>query len=50
MTDAKYAAVLKAVAARRICSQCGLDRGYQPSQQLGCCNICADHQQQGAVG
>jgi hypothetical protein len=49
MTDAKYAAVMKAVAARRVCSECGIDRGYQPSKLLGCCNVCAELQEQGAA-
>jgi hypothetical protein len=41
MTSAKWAAVWKACAARRICPECGEDRGYEPSRRLGACNDCA---------
>lgn len=42
MTPAKWAAVWKAIAARRICPDCGEDRGYEPSRRLGVCNDCAN--------
>lgn len=42
LTAAHAAAAAKATAARRICPECGHDRGYQPSRRLGCCNDCAD--------
>jgi len=41
VSAAHAAAAAKATAARRLCSGCGVDRGYQPSTRLGCCNDCA---------
>ncbi|ONK09268.1 hypothetical protein STBA_71230 [Streptomyces sp. MP131-18] len=40
MTPAKWAAVRKACAARRICPDCRRDVGYEPSRRLGACNDC----------
>lgn len=40
-TPAQRAAIDKAIAARRVCRGCGLDRGYQPAKRLGVCNECA---------
>jgi hypothetical protein len=41
VSAAHAAAAAKATAARRVCGRCGVDRGYQPSSRLGCCNECA---------
>jgi hypothetical protein len=40
VSAAHAAAAAKATAARRICPECGEDRGYQPSTRLGHCNVC----------
>ena len=42
MTPAKWQAVAKALAARRTCPGCGLDRGYTIPTSLGVCVTCAD--------
>ncbi|SCK47228.1 RRQRL motif-containing zinc-binding protein [Streptomyces sp. WMMB 322] len=42
MTPAKWAALAKANAARRICPTCGHDRGYVIPTSLGQCVRCAD--------
>ncbi|WP_148588846.1 RRQRL motif-containing zinc-binding protein [Streptomyces sp. WAC01526] len=42
MTPAKWAAVDAALAARRLCPACGLDRGYIIPTSLGVCVTCAD--------
>ncbi|GAA4522468.1 hypothetical protein GCM10023191_101730 [Actinoallomurus oryzae] len=40
-SPAQREAIAKAIAARRICRGCGVDRGYQPARRLGVCNDCA---------
>jgi hypothetical protein len=40
VTPAHAAAAARATAARRVCPECGVDRGYQPSRRLGHCNVC----------
>ncbi|MFI1498208.1 RRQRL motif-containing zinc-binding protein [Streptomyces platensis] len=42
MTSAKWEALAKANAARRLCPACGLDRGYTIPTSLGVCVSCAD--------
>ncbi|GGO55323.1 hypothetical protein GCM10012287_46350 [Streptomyces daqingensis] len=42
MTPGRWAALAKALAARRICPGCGLDRGYTIPTSLGTCVPCAD--------
>ncbi|KIZ17357.1 RRQRL motif-containing zinc-binding protein [Streptomyces natalensis] len=42
MTPAKWAALDKALAARRTCPSCGQDRGYTIPTSLGICVTCAD--------
>jgi hypothetical protein len=41
MTPAKWAALAKANAARRICPECGTDAGYVIPAALGMCVPCA---------
>ncbi|MFE1236695.1 RRQRL motif-containing zinc-binding protein [Streptomyces tendae] len=41
MTPAKWAALAKANAARRICPECRLDAGYVIPPTLGMCVACA---------
>ena len=41
-TAAQRAALAKALAARRTCPRCGIDRGYVLPRRLGCCLDCAD--------
>ena len=41
MTTARAAALEAALAARKTCKACGVNRGYVPSARLGCCNDCA---------
>ncbi|MEU7117086.1 RRQRL motif-containing zinc-binding protein [Streptomyces zaomyceticus] len=42
MTPARWAALAKANAARRICPVCGRDAGYRIPTSLGMCVPCAD--------
>jgi hypothetical protein len=42
MTPARWAALAKANAARRICPECGRDAGYRIPPSLGMCVPCAD--------
>ncbi|MFJ9416225.1 RRQRL motif-containing zinc-binding protein [Streptomyces sp. NPDC101227] len=42
MTPAKWAALAKANAARRLCPQCRRDAGYVIPTCLGMCVTCAD--------
>lgn len=42
MTPARWAALAKANAARRICPQCRRDAGYVIPPSLGTCVPCAD--------
>lgn len=42
MTPAKWAALAKANAARRICPACRADAGYRIPTSLGMCVSCAD--------
>ncbi|MFI9112749.1 RRQRL motif-containing zinc-binding protein [Streptomyces venezuelae] len=42
MTPARWAALAKANAARRICPQCGRDAGYRLPSSLGMCVPCVD--------
>ena len=42
MTPAKWAALAKANAARRICPECRTDAGYRIPTSLGMCVPCAD--------
>ncbi|MEY9488999.1 hypothetical protein RKD26_004793 [Streptomyces calvus] len=50
MTPAKWAALAKANAARRTCSECGRDAGYVIPSSLGMCATCAypDEEQRAA--
>ena len=41
VSSRRAAALAAALAARRTCSGCGVDRGYVPSARLGKCNVCA---------
>ncbi|WP_340559419.1 RRQRL motif-containing zinc-binding protein [Streptomyces sp. GSL17-111] len=41
MTAARWAAVRRAVAARRVCPACRLDRGYCIPTSVGVCNTCS---------
>ncbi|MCZ7417684.1 RRQRL motif-containing zinc-binding protein [Streptomyces sp. WMMC897] len=41
MTAAKWAAVHRALAARRTCPACGIDGGYCIPASLGVCNPCS---------
>jgi hypothetical protein len=41
MTTARATALAAALAARKTCKACGIDRGYVPSRRLGQCNDCA---------
>jgi hypothetical protein len=41
MTPARWAALAKANAARRVCPECGLDAGYVIPAALGMCVPCA---------
>jgi hypothetical protein len=41
MTNRRASALAAALAARRTCRDCGVDRGYVPSARLGKCNVCA---------
>ncbi|MBT2524717.1 hypothetical protein J7E91_04540 [Streptomyces sp. ISL-99] len=42
MTPAKWAALAKANAARRVCPECRTDAGYRIPASLGMCVPCAD--------
>ncbi|MFD7959227.1 RRQRL motif-containing zinc-binding protein [Streptomyces zaomyceticus] len=42
MTPARWAALAKANAARRVCPACGRDAGYRIPTSLGMCVPCAD--------
>ncbi|MFD8325209.1 RRQRL motif-containing zinc-binding protein [Streptomyces lydicus] len=42
MTPGKWAALERALAARRMCPSCGLDAGYTIPTSLGTCVSCAD--------
>ncbi|QQC91391.1 RRQRL motif-containing zinc-binding protein [Streptomyces alfalfae] len=42
MTPAKWAALARANAARRICPECRTDAGYRIPTSLGMCVSCAD--------
>lgn len=41
VTPARAAALEAALAARKTCPACGINRGYVPSGRLGRCNDCA---------
>lgn len=41
-TPAQRAALVKALAARRTCPCCHIDRGYVLPTRIGVCNECAD--------
>jgi len=41
VTPARAAALEAALAARKTCPACGINRGYVPSARLGKCNDCA---------
>ncbi|MEV6961888.1 RRQRL motif-containing zinc-binding protein [Streptomyces sp. NPDC051207] len=49
MTPAKWAALDKANAARRICPQCRMDSGYVIPASLGVCVPCAYPEEQRAA-
>jgi hypothetical protein len=49
MTPAKWAALAKANAARRICPQCRRDAGYVIPPSLGMCTPCAFPEEQRAA-
>jgi len=40
VSERRAAALAAALAARRTCPSCGIDRGYVPSARLGKCNVC----------
>ncbi|MCZ0980244.1 hypothetical protein O1L60_18075 [Streptomyces diastatochromogenes] len=42
MTPARWAALERANAARRVCPECGRDAGYRIPSSLGMCVPCAD--------
>ncbi|MFB6621673.1 RRQRL motif-containing zinc-binding protein [Streptomyces sp. NPDC056374] len=42
MTPARWAALAKANAARRVCPECRRDAGYRIPSSLGMCAPCAD--------
>ncbi len=48
MTPARWAALAKANAARRLCPACGRDAGYVIPTSLGTCVPCADTPAQAA--
>ncbi|MCX5394205.1 RRQRL motif-containing zinc-binding protein [Streptomyces sp. NBC_00094] len=41
MTEARWAALAKANAARQVCPECGRDAGYRIPTSLGMCTSCA---------
>jgi hypothetical protein len=43
MTPGRWRALAAAMAARRTCPTCRVDRGYVIPRSLGCCVPCADH-------
>ncbi|MFE8960314.1 RRQRL motif-containing zinc-binding protein [Streptomyces iakyrus] len=49
MTPAKWAALAKANAARRLCPECGRDAGYVIPSSLGMCTPCAFPDEQRAA-
>jgi hypothetical protein len=49
MTPAKWAALAKANAARRICPECRVDAGYVIPPSLGMCTPCAYPNEQRAA-
>ncbi|WP_269854263.1 RRQRL motif-containing zinc-binding protein [Streptomyces sp. RPT161] len=49
MTDAKWAALAKANAARRTCPRCRRDAGYVIPTSIGMCVSCADPEEQRAA-
>ncbi|MFE7354732.1 RRQRL motif-containing zinc-binding protein [Streptomyces sp. NPDC057543] len=49
MTPAKWAALAKAMAARRTCPNCGRDGGYCIPRSLGMCVACAYPEEQCAA-
>ncbi|WP_329053691.1 hypothetical protein OG873_30520 [Streptomyces violaceus] len=49
MTSAKWAALAKANAARRICPECRRDAGYVIPPSLGMCTPCAYPEEQRAA-
>ncbi|TWV41325.1 hypothetical protein FRZ03_21320 [Streptomyces misionensis] len=49
MTPAKWAALAKANAARRVCPECGRDAGYVIPPSLGACATCAYPDEQRAA-
>lgn len=42
MTPGRARALAAAMRARRVCPECGQDRGYVIPRSLGCCVPCAD--------
>lgn len=42
MTPAKWAAITKALRARRVCPDCGLEKDYEIPRRYGACNDCRD--------
>jgi hypothetical protein len=42
MSERRAVSLAAALAARRRCPNCHIDRGYVPSVRLGVCNVCAD--------
>jgi hypothetical protein len=41
MTARRAASLEAALAARKTCPRCGVNRGYVPSRRAGMCNECA---------
>ncbi|MFE7549955.1 RRQRL motif-containing zinc-binding protein [Streptomyces gardneri] len=46
MTPARWAALERANAARRVCPECGRDAGYRIPSSLGVCVPCSDNSSQ----
>ncbi|MFE1547379.1 RRQRL motif-containing zinc-binding protein [Streptomyces sp. NPDC058718] len=49
MTPARWAALERANAARRVCPECGRDAGYRIPTSLGMCVPCSDNSSQFAA-
>ncbi|EFL39749.1 RRQRL motif-containing zinc-binding protein, partial [Streptomyces griseoflavus] len=49
MTPARWAALAKANAARRMCPNCRRDVGYRIPRSHGMCGLCVHHEEQRAA-
>jgi predicted nucleic acid-binding Zn ribbon protein len=45
VSERRAAALAAALAARKTCPRCRVNRGYVPSRRIGVCNTCAAEQQ-----